>query len=427
MNFAGEATPASDGLLSVKQTRLIVRDFHQVARVPGGMHMKHTRHQGMKVRALLFLMNFAAGFLISQAGLRADALDHWNLRNRLATGNRFHGVAFGNGACVAVGTGTNDATSPGVILTSTDGVEWIEATNLSATAIIYGAGRFVAVGPGPSLVSTNGREWTAGTATVPGNLAYGNGLFLAAGFFGVNPPVLTSVDGLNWTNQTVSFDRLTMIETVAYGNGIFLMIVLPFGGGYYALTSIDGTTWTRPAGQNEVPTCIAFANGLFVGVQQKHVLVTSSNGFAWTPRETNVAALNGVGFANGIFGAVGDGGFMLTSPDGSVWASRTTSTSSALYAFAGNDNSFVAVGDAGTILQSDDTRPRLSARITVGGGVELSAAGGLRRIYRAQASDRLPASEWLDLLTFTNTAPSTNFVDTSATNFSLRFYRVVSP
>lgn len=43
------------------------------------------------------------------------------------------------------------------------------------------------------------------------------------------------------------------------------------------------------------------------------------------------------------------------------------------------------------------------------------------------ARPELPAEDWTGLLAFTNTAPTTNFVDTGATNFNRRFHRVVSP
>ena len=111
-----------------------------------------------------------------------------------------------------------------------------------------------------------------------------------------------------------------------------------------------------------------------------------------------------------------------------LWTPRSSGSSDDLYAFTGNDSSFVAVGEAGTILQSDDTRPRLSGQIAPqSGGVELSITCSLRRGYRVQASDRLPATHWIDLLSFTNTQATTNFVDAAATNFNRRFYRVASP
>ena len=87
---------------------------------------------------------------------------------------------------------------------------------------------------------------------------------------------------------------------------------------------------------------------------------------------------------------------------------------------------FVIVGAHGLILQSDSVLPRLSGRReTASGGFELSATGGVVRSYQLQASTDLAATNWNNLLSFTNTV--TNFLDTTATNFAQRFYRVVAP
>jgi hypothetical protein len=52
---------------------------------------------------------------------------------------------------------------------------------------------------------------------------------------------------------------------------------------------------------------------------------------------------------------------------------------------------------------------------------------GPENSYRLQASDDLASTYWTDLLTLTKSGTATNFVDPNATNFSRRFYRLVSP
>jgi hypothetical protein len=93
-------------------------------------------------------VNVACWFLLSQAGLHADALDSWHLRNELPAEQPLAGVAYGNGVYVVVG---RDG-----ILTSLDGAHWtVGPTNRDHTGIVFGGGRFVVIGLGPSLVSTN--------------------------------------------------------------------------------------------------------------------------------------------------------------------------------------------------------------------------------------------------------------------------------
>ena len=49
--------------------------------------------------------------------------------------------------------------------------------------------------------------------------------------------------------------------------------------------------------------------------------------------------------------------------------------------------------------------------------------------YRIQATKNLAAKPvvWVDLTNFNATSATLNFIDRTATNFSLRFYRVISP
>ena len=53
--------------------------------------------------------------------------------------------------------------------------------------------------------------------------------------------------------------------------------------------------------------------------------------------------------------------------------------------------------------------------------------GGPNQAYRLQGAPDLSTSNWVDLVTLTNTGSPTNWVDLGATNYPRRFYRVVSP
>jgi hypothetical protein len=64
--------------------------------------------------------------------------------------------------------------------------------------------------------------------------------------------------------------------------------------------------------------------------------------------------LNGVAYGKGSFVAVGDAGTILTSPDGVTWTGKNSGTSENLNGVVFANNVFVAVGDKGTILTSAD-------------------------------------------------------------------------
>lgn len=117
-------------------------------------------------------------------------------------------VAYGNGRWVAVGY----TTGPGTIQTSTDGFNWSAATGpfvSGADDVAYnGSNLWVAAGTTPGQFgmkySANGVVWTTATLIppVPFNgkgVGYGGGRWVASD--GINQ-MITSVDGLNWTNIT---------------------------------------------------------------------------------------------------------------------------------------------------------------------------------------------------------------------------------
>jgi hypothetical protein len=59
-------------------------------------------------------------------------------------------------------------------------------------------------------------------------------------------------------------------------------------------------------------------------------------------------------------------------------------------------------------------------------GFELAIRAESGSSYRLQASPDLSQTNWFDLIHSTNSQPATTFVDTNATNFNRRFYRVLS-
>ena len=89
---------------------------------------------------------------------------------------------------------------------------------------------------------------------------------------------------------------------------------------------------------------------------------------------------------------------------------------------------FVTIGNRGTILQSDYFVPpaRLAA-FALPSGVSLSLTGETGVTYRVEASDELPANQWMNIGTFTLSQPTTNFLNTTTSGTLRRFYRAVSP
>jgi hypothetical protein len=196
------------------------------------------------------------------------------------------GIAFGNGLFVAVGGQR--------ILTSADGVHWtqvIETTNLLHN-VAYGNGRFVAAasrGKVSFLMSTNGVNWVERSLGIDGwilSVAYGVGQFVGVGssdtaWWGPDAPrsiIVTSSDGLNWTEQQGTIlvgaqgEGAMTLGPITYGNGLFAALV----GRGRILTSSDGMRWVLRVlfKERRVPwsdlgvdaSAIASGNGYFVTV-----------------------------------------------------------------------------------------------------------------------------------------------------------------
>jgi hypothetical protein len=243
-----------------------------------------------------------------------------NWTRQATTTNGFYGrpynssIAYGNGQFVMVGLG-------GTILTSADGMSWNQrssGTTNDLSAIAFSGNRFVVGGgtaAGPDfrpilLTSTNGIDWVQ-QEPPPGffgnngfGMAYGNGRFVMAGF----GFAATSTNGLDWVEQILPV--WYPATGITFGNGRFILV----GSGASILTSIDGINWSG-TGTQEVLTSVAFGGGRFVAVgspglqwqDAMGIIMTSADGVHWDRHEVlRGASLWGVVYGNGRFVAVGD-------------------------------------------------------------------------------------------------------------------------
>ncbi|MDT7910160.1 MAG: hypothetical protein RQ912_09555, partial [Thermus sp.] len=107
------------------------------------------------------------------------------------------------------------------------------------------------------------------------------------------------------------------LNGVTYGNGLFVAV----GSRGTILTSRDGVNWTeQTSGTGNRLNGVTYGNGLFVAVGRHGTILTSRDGVNWT-EQTSKAGLNGVTYGNGLFvavgrdvGSYGDYGIILTSP-----------------------------------------------------------------------------------------------------------------
>lgn len=257
---------------------------------------------------------YDCGLLVSTNGV------NWSL-GRPASYAVFNGITYGGGLFVAVG-----GTDGGHVVTSTNGVDWIQASyyDLQLNGAGYGKGVFVAVGanwygePGTIATSTNGESWTSresGTPNALNGVCVGLDSFVAAGDSGT---VLSSPDGVTWSG--LSSGTGNDLKAVAYGNGVFVAV----GAEGTILTSSDGEIWINRVADNDlVLNGVAYGNHRLVAVGNGGRVLTSADGVSWTAGVSGTTNnLDDIAFGGGMFATVGSKG-IRTSTNGVDWTQQS--------------------------------------------------------------------------------------------------------
>ncbi|WP_221414169.1 immunoglobulin-like domain-containing protein [Paenibacillus sp. 598K] len=264
------------------------------------------------------------------------------------TSSQLNGLTYGSGKYVAVG-------NSGTVVTSEDGVTWTRRTVSGVTqnlqSVIHENGKYVAVGQNSTIItSDDGLTWTKRTVSGSQNLqsvTYGNGKFVAVG---ANGRVITSPDGTSWTVQTsnVTYN----LNGVTYGNGQYVAV------GYVGtvITSANAITWTAQTinSYSDIYS-IAYENGKYIAGGSYGALISSPDGVSWASHISNASYhLNGIAYGNDMYVVVGNSGKVVTSADGVNWTlqSSSSSTTNNLLKVIYVNDTFMAVGANGTILQS---------------------------------------------------------------------------
>jgi hypothetical protein len=289
-------------------------------------------------------------FLLTGRPLIADQFDVLSSRFS-GISQSLHGVAYGNGAFVAVGDN-------GTILYSTDTITWIpqkSGTTNRLNCIKCGTNGFVAVGDSPPgtpstiLNSPDGITWLQEVSPVTNELSgvsYGFGRFVAVGSHGM---ILISTNAVDWTS--INTGAPYNFNGIDVGNNFVVV-----GDSGTILTSPDGLAWTFRTSGSFARLLGVSANGTAIAVGESGALLTSPDDVTWTVRTSGTSMdLHAVGFSPDGYGtnqfiAVGARGAFIASPDGSSWTSQlalgTNDLNGVVFAKAG----FLVAGNNGAIF-----------------------------------------------------------------------------
>jgi hypothetical protein len=369
---------------------------------------------------------------------RADPLDTWLPGATPARAiSKLMAIAYGHGQFVAVGLN-------GVIVTSGDGVNWVErqsGTSGPLRSIVFGIGQFEVVGwnpgccldgPGIILRSSDGVNWTS--TKFPRNnfmgITYGNDKFLAYGYDN-----FSSTNGLDWVHTGGSHDP------IGFGTGLFVALRNNTNGLLTALTSPDGVDW----GEHETGIKsqeikgIAYGNAQFVAVGNASYIIrandygqarilNSIDGVNWVERlATTNYALTAVTFAEGRFVTVGysvtaGDSVILTSSDAVNWLRRPSPRDNPLSGVAFGNGHFVALGN--TPLQSGPIVTLASTLNVRTGLLSLSLTGPTGMSYTIQSSTNLLS--WQNVTNITSGQETIAVLDISPADFGQLLYRAYS-
>ena len=223
-----------------------------------------------------------------------------------ATANQLNDINYGNGLFVAAGLS-------GAVISSTNGTNWnlTTITNVNLNGVKYDNTLWVAVGAN----GTTGRIYTSATGTTGwtqryatgaslNQSAYANGLYVAVGDSGA---IVTSATGTSWS--TAFSGTTANLLDVTNANGLFVAV-----GVGVVLTSPDGLAWTNRTFTPDTLNSVIYAAGHYIATGPLSTYYVSPDGFNWTGRFTgSFDPMNDLALFNNQVFAVGDNSCILSS------------------------------------------------------------------------------------------------------------------
>ena len=244
--------------------------------------------------------------------------DFWN--GIIPPPNFWNDLAYGEGKCALIGS-RNDlvGTTYDGAYTEDFGDTWntfqIEPTQRLWENIAFGAGKWIAMTNGRTVAVSNDSLLTWQTADLPEaceweDIVYGDGLWVAVSPDATQGKVMTSTDGLNWT-QGPTPDETQSWKSVTYGNGRFVAVACDFADATSStMWSDDGINWNIVSPVvNSLWVKVAYGKGQFVAVSINDIAMSSSDfGLTWDLADTPTGTFRwrSIAYGEDVFVAVAD-------------------------------------------------------------------------------------------------------------------------
>lgn len=236
------------------------------------------------------------------------------------------------------------------ISTSTDGVTWnrVQATTYAGNGIEHFDGATYLRYSSGIARSTDLVNWTP--VWSDGALAKIRKLNGRLFSLGGSNAILSSVDGITWTQTTKTGPSISQNLTDVEWNGACYLAV---GTSSYVWRSLDGLTWTAEHTVANDATYVKWINGEFVTANGPRTVQTSVDGREWIKAKDHIQGEATV-WTGSRFITVGQFGRITTSEDFVTWTSRDTGVYSNLWSVVWTGSFALVGGNDGVLLKSSD-------------------------------------------------------------------------
>ncbi len=322
-----------------------------------------------------------------------DAITTWTARENSSTGD-FNALVASPSKVLAVGEDYY-VSARGPIATSLDGLTWTATqlgVNQHTNGGVWDGSQFLIAGQDYDFTGTpgwrgcvftsptaNAGTWTRriySGSTLKG-IAFGNAIYVAVG---ENGCIWRSINSTTWTQITSGTTRT--LANVTYGNGTFVIVGYASAGSgdSLVLTSTDGLTWTNTSAGTGLDSwqdfrSITWANDRFLASGWYGKLRHSTNlGVSFSTTRSTTEDTPALAYGSGVWFAAGrdrnnvdplvDIDIDLVSSDGANWTPLTTPSLDDRTAAIFFNNTFITAGKNHSIRQSGTISPSANGYYT---------------------------------------------------------------
>lgn len=229
----------------------------------------------------------------------------WTNHNTGSTAS-FAGLCWSGSQLVVVG-------ADGAVITSVDGITWanksLNLPGIHFNTVVWSGNKYIAAGEDFNnhkaviASSSDGNSWMMNSYAIAGGrinaIAWSGNQFMAVGQLSGAPMLLSSLNGIDWTNKSSLITGGTELNDIIWTGTKFATV----GFGLTA-TSADGNGWNINANINWGPGSVVWSGNRFVAAGITGIF-TSADGVSWNKVYDSAYPLRSIAWSGIEYAAVG--------------------------------------------------------------------------------------------------------------------------